>query len=99
MLRILIIIIFMVWVIIKLIVGKLSMIMIEGIVECLEILTLQIEEDLMREHQEKEDLMMIEDRPCVISVTTQNTLLKIDKHQMIDRILEVENLYVGMKQL
>ena len=51
----------MVGVIKRLIVGNLNMIIIEGIVECLEILTLQIEEDLMKGHQEKEDLMKIED--------------------------------------
>lgn len=47
--------------------------MIEGIVECLEILTLKIEEDPMKEHQEKEDLMKIEDKLCVINVTNLDT--------------------------
>ena len=46
--------------------------MIEGIVECLKILTLQIEDDLMKGHWEKED-MKKEDRSCVISVTTLDT--------------------------
>ena len=38
--------------------------MIEGIVECLEILTLLIEEDLIKGHWEKEGLMMKENRLC-----------------------------------
>ena len=73
MLRTLIVIIVMVWVIMQLIVRSLNMIMIKGIVECQEILTLQIEEDLMKGHQENEDRLRKKERSCVISVTTLDT--------------------------
>ena len=65
-----IVIIVMVWVIKQLIVGNLSMIMIEGTTKCLEILTLYIEEDLMKGHQDNENLMRKEQTLCVINVTT-----------------------------
>ena len=69
--------------------------MIEGIVECLEILTLQIDKDIMKGNREKEDIMKIEDISCVTSVTTQDTLLRIVIHVMINRILEAEHQYVN----
>ena len=57
-------IIVMAWLTDEMIVGNLNMIMIEGILECLEILTLQVEEGLMKGYREKEDLMKKEDRSC-----------------------------------
>ena len=69
----LIIIIIMVLVIMQLIVGHLNMIMIEEIVEALETLTMEIEEDLMKEHQEKVDLINNGSTSCAISVTTLDT--------------------------
>ena len=68
--------------------------MIEGIVECLGILTLQIE-DLMKEHQEKVVLMKKGTKSCVISVTTLDAQPKIFKHLLINRILEAEPQYVS----
>ena len=95
MLRTFVVIIVMVWVIKELIVGNLSMIIIEEIVKCLEILALQIEEDIMKGRQEKEDLMRKEDRPCVISVTMLVPQLRIFMNLMITRILEVKLQYVS----